>query len=604
MPSLYLFDCLLVEAFYSVSGYNKSTMSNKLYNLLQSTTPNPKLLSFGAAIVLTAINSNYQQKPTQAEKKKERDNIEVYLMDHIANKPYLNNHSASSAYQYEQQSRKRLHNQSEESDNSSNHNTYIQSRPRGVPRRLRILTVDVPSFKEEAFEKSSICKTPSDIYGKSSPVYVDGVAPSKSINKTLGHNQRVSKEERKPIVQKTLAKQLYYCYDPKHHPQKDALPVIGAEILELSVEDLNPQNIRRAYTVSSKRWKQTTYDPADKYQSDNAIADAEEEDIEEDVENDEHDEHQLVEQNDSDDFEDMDIDIDDPQYERHAPWNQYAWLEEMQLRIHGYMPFGQPIRRAHYISQLLYGRIYHQSIHASGGWLRWLLPFSGSNSTDGIDGEGESELYLNNRENRSMMKKILQPHKPSSNKKVKLNRSSNKPHAVICDGQAMQRVPGSLRYLAKICKEARVPLYILNDHRTWMGSQTHSSLSDAVVDMRKSVSSTIIRNALDLREGHAFERGRALGRIEKEIQWQVKDAAATTRRNLKDARRSLRRHTTKAEDWSSSNEEELIKKLVERKVIKLYKEDNEQNERCTTSFIGVCKYCLNKEAPTEVNNND
>ena len=98
MPSLYLFDCLLVEAFYLIAGYNNSTMSNKLYNLLQSTTPNAKLLScFGAAVVLTAINSNYQQ-PTQAEKKKERDNIEVYLMDHIANKPYLNNHSASSAY--------------------------------------------------------------------------------------------------------------------------------------------------------------------------------------------------------------------------------------------------------------------------------------------------------------------------------------------------------------------------------------------------------------------------------------------------------------------------------------------------------------------------
>ena len=129
--------------------------------------------------------------------------------------------------------------------------------------------------------------------------------------------------------------------------------MIGAEVLELSVKDLNPQNIRRAYTVSRKSWKQT------KYQSDNAVADVEE-DIEEEEENDEHDKQQLVEKNDSDDFEERDI--DDPQYEREAPWNQYAWLEEMQLRIHGYIPFGQPIRRAHYISQLLYGRIYHQSI--------------------------------------------------------------------------------------------------------------------------------------------------------------------------------------------------------------------------------------------------
>ena len=204
------------------------------------------------------------------------------------------------------------------------------------------------------------------------------------------------------------------------------------------------------------------------------------------------------------------------------------------------------------------------------------------------------------------MNKILHPHKPSSKKKVNLNRASNKPHVVICDGQAMQRVPGSLRYLAKICKEARVPLYILNDHRTWMGSQTHSSLSDAVGDMRKSISSTVIRNALDLREGTAFARGRLVGQMERELQYQVKDAAATTRRNLKDARRSLRRRTTKAEDWKSLNEEELIKKLVERKVIKLYKEgDNEHNHQsCTTGFIGVCQHCLNKQASTKVNDNN
>ena len=203
------------------------------------------------------------------------------------------------------------------------------------------------------------------------------------------------------------------------------------------------------------------------------------------------------------------------------------------------------------------------------------------------------------------MNKILHPHKSSSKKQVVLNRASNKPHAVLCDGQAMQRVPGSLRYLAKICKEASVPLYIVNDPRTWMGSQTHSSLSDAAKDMRKSVSSTIIRNALDLREGSAFERGRLVGQMERELQWQVKDAAATTRRNLKDARRSLRRHTTKTEDWSSLNQEELIKKLVERKVIKLYKEGEDSKDMsCTVGFIEVCKHCLNKQAPTKENNNN
>jgi len=64
-------------------------------------------------------------------------------------------------------------------------------------------------------------------------------------------------------------------------------------------------------------------------------------------------------------------------------------------------------------------------------------------------------------------------------------------HAVICDGAAMQRVPGSLRYVTKICREAKIPLYILNDPRSW-GSQTHATLSDAIVDMQKTVTDNVV----------------------------------------------------------------------------------------------------------------
>ena len=69
-------------------------------------------------------------------------------------------------------------------------------------------------------------------------------------------------------------------------------------------------------------------------------------------------------------------------------------------------------------------------------------------------------------------------------------------HAVVCDVSSLQRVPGSLRYLSKLCREAGVPLYILNDPRTW-GSQTHSTLSDAIVDMRKSISENIVSCCLN-----------------------------------------------------------------------------------------------------------
>ena len=38
---------------------------------------------------------------------------------------------------------------------------------------------------------------------------------------------------------------------------------------------------------------------------------------------------------------------------------------------------------------------------------------------------------------------------------------------------------------------AGIPLYILNDPRSW-GSQTHSKLSDALVDMRKAISDNVV----------------------------------------------------------------------------------------------------------------
>ena len=62
----------------------------------------------------------------------------------------------------------------------------------------------------------------------------------------------------------------------------------------------------------------------------------------------------------------------------------------------------------------------------------------------------------------------------------------------MCDGSSMQRVPGSLRYLSRVCRESGVPLYVLNDPRTW-GCQTHPTLSDAIADMKRTVSDNIVR---------------------------------------------------------------------------------------------------------------
>jgi len=196
----------------------------------------------------------------------------------------------------------------------------------------------------------------------------------------------------------------------------------------------------------------------------------------------------------------------------------------------------------------------------------------------------------------------------SSSKKAVLNRASNKPHAVICDGSAMQRVPGSLRYLTKICREAQIPLYILNDPRSW-GSQTHSTLEDALVDLRKTVSDNVIQNALVLREGSAFERGRFVGQLEKEMAWQAYDAARKTRDALLDARRRLRMMEDKVEDWGELTEEQLRTKLTERRVVMMALRDGEEEEgkgndddggeeewKYSDAFLAICRQCLGTES--------
>ena len=569
------------------------------------------------ACVGTAVASIFSSKPlssSQAEKKR-KEKLEVNLMDKIANKPYLNYHSARSAYQYQQQTKRynrgRHNNDAESSKNntSENHSSQLENRPKGVPSRLRVLTVDVPEFKQQAFDHSIRCEVPSAIFhsDNTKPLkYADGIAPPKSMNKTLGHNER-QRSSKEPIVQKSLAKQLYYCYDSSqynpHHGEDQ--PVIGVEVLEASVKDLNPNNIRRTYT--SSRWKKTSYDRGKYtdtgiYDDDSGVADADEAEVEEET-LEQNTEHILAtdERRQSNDNEFEEKDIDDPDYERFAPWNQYAWLDEVHLRINGLVPFGGPMQRAHYLSQIVYGRIYRQSVPTApsrGGWLSWIWwPFHSSN-LDGVDGEGENVLYGSDTGNsKGIISNVLHPWKSSS--KVVLNRASNKPHAVICDGQAMQRVPGSLRYLSKICREAGIPLYILNDPRSW-GSQTHSTLSDAIVDMRKVVSENVIRNALDLREGSAFERGRMVGQLETEMAWQARDAARKTRESLKDARRSLKGRSTKVEDWSTLSEDDLLKKLAERNVIKLYIGEEDRSTKGVESFsdslLALCKNCLERDS--------
>jgi len=158
-----------------------------------------------------------------------------------------------------------------------------------------------------------------------------------------------------------------------------------------------------------------------------------------------------------------------------APWNQYAWIEEMELRIHGRIPFGANVERTSWLTRKIFGRNYRITVKKESiSPFLWFVPSffisSKKGGYEGIDGD-----YGKNRRT--------------------INRASSKPHAVIADGSAMQRVPGSLRYLSKCCQEADVPLFIINDPRVW-GGNTHVDLESAAKDMRKTVKARIVANAL------------------------------------------------------------------------------------------------------------
>jgi hypothetical protein len=89
-----------------------------------------------------------------------------------------------------------------------------------------------------------------------------------------------------------------------------------------------------------------------------------------------------------------------------------------------------------------------------------------------------------------------------------------------------------------------------------------------------------------------FERGRILGKMETDAKWQLKDAGRRTRQAVKDA--AARLQNERDEDWSNFNSKDLLKKLVEKKVISV-NGDNLVDESMTEAFGELCKEFLLKK---------
>ena len=183
----------------------------------------------------------------------------------------------------------------------------------------------------------------------------------------------------------------------------------------------------------------------------------------------------------------------------------------------------------------LFGQAYKITVHPVYHFWEWPLPSFAKSNPDGVDGRYRTNC-----------------------------RASNKPHAVIANGAALQRVPSSMRLLQKLCKKADVPLFVIHDPRVW-GGNTHQSLAEALRDMRSAIKTRVISRALEQQGSAAFSRGRMLGQLETETKWQLKEQ----KRRSKEMFGGLGRRGKKVDgDWSQLDSIRLERRLVERGAIK------------------------------------
>jgi hypothetical protein len=243
--------------------------------------------------------------------------IEVNLMDKIANKIYLN------------PSRARLpHQQSDFLSTTTSKSVAATERPLGVPSHLRILAIDLPQMRHKAFAQGD-CRVAFD------RVYPNGIAPPKRLergiipdhpDKSNIKQKNPSKEKKKKkklilleVEQKAWVKSMIRCF------QKDLPDKVGVEMMEASFVDLNPQNLRTTRQVGSYH-----YDPGKYTHQVNSTS---------------IDDHQQqpssMTTNSSSTSGDQHVATPETEItvelqekdELDAPWNQYAWFEEVKLRV-------------------------------------------------------------------------------------------------------------------------------------------------------------------------------------------------------------------------------------------------------------------------------
>jgi hypothetical protein len=272
----------------------------------------------------------------------------------------------------------------------------------------------------------------------------------------------------------------------------------SVEIMEADMIRMNPSNIRRIHQYGTLR-----YDPG-KYVATSARHDKKRKDLRDDEE--------TIIRNELD-----------------APWHQQAWKEEASLRISGRVASGDTMTESSPWTRRFFGLQYQSTIPSSNSFLDSIFFWRSSKEDFGIDGSDVP------------------------------NQTSNRPHAVIANGLALQLVPNSLRVLQKLCAENDVPLFVIRDPRSW-GANTHpDDLGQVLRDVQKTVKRRIVTRSLQHAAGTAFQRGRFVGRLEANALWQ---SSEVVRRSKEVSARALDAFKRQQDtDWSSLSESDLEKRL-------------------------------------------
>jgi len=515
-------------------------------------SPNVKFVVLAATTATTVVAATVSGpnlwSTTQAEKSSntsENDHfrLEVHLMDKIAEKPYLIQRGRPGDKQ--------------------------RQRPKGVPDTLRIVAVDLPEMRHDAFRGH--CRVDFQT------VFHDGVAPPKLLQKqttaqeveTTSPNSKSKKDRHQKILQKSLAEALLKCRSNEKSSH------VGVKLLEVSIAELNPNNLRKTHS-----WGNYSYDPGKFARKETSTQQREEPtmaDVEDDVgitdvedeedgnardnvpskseikkvydEEKKNDDDQLLSAKKTSSIQiqkmntnyskssNMVLATEDDEF--HAPWNQYAWIEEISKRVSGKVKFGAPMEKSSRLSRVIFGNVYRQTVPSSSSYYDYFLPPFLQKDPCGIDGENSGR-----------------------------NWASQKPHAVIADGAAMQRVPGSAKYLTDCCREADVPLYIINDPRAWGGS-THEDLSEALRDLRRTIKGRIVSRVVQDQDSGAFSRGKVVGQLQTETKWQAREAKRKTQQAIREATEKYK--LQKKNDWSNFDMDALREKLVEHKLMVMVK---------------------------------